>query len=400
MRAALYTGQSFTQVMPEALNEIQANQFFICKTKSVAISRIRHRIRHGLRINDIELGINGYSEPEIVNRLVGCALTRGEFNNAGFGIGDTCVDIPKTIITLESLRADFDAVFLGLGLAGVNTLGIPEPQAAGLADAVEFIAELRQASDLSAVPVGRHVLVIGGGMTAVDAAVQSKLLGAETVTIVYRRGAEAMPASAHEQAWAQTHGVLIRHWAAPEAVLAEGGQVTGVRFAATQLQGGKLVNTQLAVRIGIRRCYTGGAGCCDLGLGHLAVLVGVQGLKVEHWPDSGAAGHHALSAHAHLVLRLRRQGCKQPDAENGSQCRARQCLGPVHHTILFASGPVPRSMPLKRATPRFPSRASAEFCDIPPQADPAPLHLPDKRLDVALNDRRTPNEHPDHPAGR
>jgi glutamate synthase (NADPH/NADH) small chain len=146
-------------------------------------------------------------------------------------------------ITLESLRADFDAVFLGLGLAGVNTLGIPEPQAAGLADAVEFIAELRQASDLSAVPVGRHVLVIGGGMTAVDAAVQSKLLGAETVTIAYRRGPEAMPASAHEQAWAQTHGVLIRHWAAPEAVLAEGGQVTGVRFSTTRLEGGRLVNT-------------------------------------------------------------------------------------------------------------------------------------------------------------
>jgi len=149
-------------------------------------------------------------------------------------------------ITLESLRADYDAVFLGLGLAGVNTLGIPEPgaeAAAGLADAVDFIAELRQASDLSAVPVGRHVLVIGGGMTAVDAAVQSKLLGAETVTIAYRRGAEAMPASAHEQAWAQTHGVSIRHWAAPEAVLAEGGQVTGVRFAATRLDGGKLVPT-------------------------------------------------------------------------------------------------------------------------------------------------------------
>ena len=146
-------------------------------------------------------------------------------------------------ITLESLRADFDAVFLGLGLAGVNTLGIPEPQATGLADAVEFIAELRQASDLSAVPVGRHVLVIGGGMTAVDAAVQSKLLGAETVTIAYRRGPEAMPASAHEQAWAQTHGVLIRHWAAPEAVLAEGGQVTGVRFSTTRLEGGRLVNT-------------------------------------------------------------------------------------------------------------------------------------------------------------
>jgi dihydropyrimidine dehydrogenase (NAD+) subunit PreT len=146
-------------------------------------------------------------------------------------------------ITLDGLRADFDAVFLGLGLAGVNALGISEPQAAGLDDAVGFIAELRQASDFSAVPVGRHVVVIGGGMTAVDAAVQSKLLGAETVTIVYRRGTESMGASAHEQAWAQTHGVLIRHWAAPQAVLAEGGSVTGVRFAVTKLEGGKLVSS-------------------------------------------------------------------------------------------------------------------------------------------------------------
>jgi dihydropyrimidine dehydrogenase (NAD+) subunit PreT len=145
-------------------------------------------------------------------------------------------------ITLQGLRADFDAVFLGLGLTGVNALGVPEPQAAGLANAVDFIAELRQAGDYAALPVGRHVVVIGGGMTAVDAAVQSKLLGAETVTIVYRRGAEAMPASAKEQAWAQTHGVLIRHWAAPVEVLAEGGRVTGVRFAATELRDGKLVN--------------------------------------------------------------------------------------------------------------------------------------------------------------
>jgi dihydropyrimidine dehydrogenase (NAD+) subunit PreT len=66
-------------------------------------------------------------------------------------------------------------------------------------DAVDFIAELRQASDLSALPVGRNVVVIGGGMTAVDAAVQSKLLGAETVTIVYRRGREKMSASRYEQ---------------------------------------------------------------------------------------------------------------------------------------------------------------------------------------------------------
>ena len=149
-------------------------------------------------------------------------------------------------ITLDGLRRDFDAVFLGLGLAGVNSLGIPEPalaEAGGLANAVDFIAVLRQASDLARVGVGRHVIVIGGGMTAVDAAVQSKMLGAETATIVYRRGPQTMSASLHEQDWAQTQGVLIRHWAAPVEVLAADGAISGVRFARTALVDGKLVAT-------------------------------------------------------------------------------------------------------------------------------------------------------------
>ncbi len=143
-------------------------------------------------------------------------------------------------VTLDGLRADFDAVFLGLGLAGVNALGVPETDAVDVssADAVDFIAELRQASDLSAVPVGRDVVVIGGGMTAVDAAVQSKMLGAETSTIAYRRGPEAMSASKHEQDWARTQGVLIRHWAAPVEVTAG-----GVRFERTTLRDGRLTGT-------------------------------------------------------------------------------------------------------------------------------------------------------------
>ena len=146
-------------------------------------------------------------------------------------------------ITLDGLMAGFDAVFLGLGLQGVNALGIAEPTATGLRNAVDFIAELRQSTDLSTLSVGRRVLVIGGGMTAVDAAVQSRKLGAEDVTIVYRRGAEAMSASRVEQQWAQTNGVTIRHWAAPKEVLSENGAVKGVRFAATALSGGKLVET-------------------------------------------------------------------------------------------------------------------------------------------------------------
>ena len=85
-------------------------------------------------------------------------------------------------ITVDGLVAAYDAVFLGLGLAGVNALGIAEPKLNGLRDAVDFIADLRQAGDLAEVPVGRNVVVIGGGMTAVDAAVQSRKLGAREVT--------------------------------------------------------------------------------------------------------------------------------------------------------------------------------------------------------------------------
>ena len=146
-------------------------------------------------------------------------------------------------ITVDGLVAAYDAVFLGLGLAGVNALGIAEPQLVGLRDAVDFIADLRQAGDFAEVRVGRSVVVIGGGMTAVDAAVQSRKLGAREVTIVYRRGADAMSASTYEQEWAQKNGVTIRHWAAPKEVLGVDGAVVGVRFATTKSEGGRLVET-------------------------------------------------------------------------------------------------------------------------------------------------------------
>jgi dihydropyrimidine dehydrogenase (NAD+) subunit PreT len=146
-------------------------------------------------------------------------------------------------IFLDALVRDFDAVFLGLGLAGVNAIGIAEPPGAQTRAAVEFIAELRQAMSPAEVPVGRRVLVVGGGMTAVDAAVQSRLLGAEEVTMVYRRGPEGLSASGYEQQWAKTNGVRIRHWLAPKEVLHQGGQVRGMRFARTRLDGDRLVQT-------------------------------------------------------------------------------------------------------------------------------------------------------------
>ena len=147
-------------------------------------------------------------------------------------------------IKLEKLRRDYDAVFLGMGLAGVNGLGIKAENIDGMYDAIGYIGTLRQAKDLSALPVGRRVVVIGGGMTAIDIACQTKRLGAEEVTIVYRRGQEQMSASHKEQDWAQTNGVLIRHWARPVRVLIESGAVGAVQFEYTKLDGrGKLAAT-------------------------------------------------------------------------------------------------------------------------------------------------------------
>jgi dihydropyrimidine dehydrogenase (NAD+) subunit PreT len=147
-------------------------------------------------------------------------------------------------IMLARLRADYDAVFLGLGLAGLQALGLDDEARDGMLAAVDYIAQLRQADDLSALPIGRRIVVIGGGMTAIDIATQARLLGAEEVTIVYRRGPEQMGASRSEQDWARTHGVGIRHWARPSRLLRDGDRVCGVEFETTQGDaGGKLVAT-------------------------------------------------------------------------------------------------------------------------------------------------------------
>ncbi len=144
---------------------------------------------------------------------------------------------------LAELSHHFDAVFLGLGLTGVNALGLADESAAGVGNAVEFIAGLRQANDLAALPIGRRVVVIGGGMTAVDAAVQSRKLGAEQVTIVYRRDRERMPASNYEQDWAQRNGVAIRTWSVLKALETGSGHVEGATFAGMHEVAGRLEAT-------------------------------------------------------------------------------------------------------------------------------------------------------------
>jgi glutamate synthase (NADPH/NADH) small chain len=110
----------------------------------------------------------------------------------------------------------------------VNALGLAGADLDGVQNAVDFIEGLRQ-TDKAQVAIGRDVVVIGGGMTAVDAAVQSRLLGAQNVTMVYRGPREKMSASAYEQEHATSAGVRIVYNAAPKAIHGT-GHVTGVEF--------------------------------------------------------------------------------------------------------------------------------------------------------------------------
>ena len=129
---------------------------------------------------------------------------------------------------MADLREAYDAVFLAIGLRGTNQLGIEGETLPGVRDAVEFIAELRQTVDKSSLRAGPRVVVIGGGNTAIDAATQAKFLGAEEVTMLYRRGPEHMSATAAEQDWAKRHGVNIRFWSAPLRITTANGALSVV----------------------------------------------------------------------------------------------------------------------------------------------------------------------------
>ena len=144
-------------------------------------------------------------------------------------------------LSLDYLKGRHDAVVLAMGLSGVNALHADGEDLSGVMDAVDFIAKVRQ-DNREDIAVGRNVVVIGGGMTAIDAAVQAKLLGAETVTIAYRRSQAAMGASRFEQDLASSKGVLIRENLQPVR-LAGNGAVESIELVYTRTGNGGLETT-------------------------------------------------------------------------------------------------------------------------------------------------------------
>ena len=130
-------------------------------------------------------------------------------------------------MSLTGLREQgYAAVFVATGAPQGWQLGIPGENAAGVRDAMRF---LREYNETGKAEVGEHVAVIGGGNSAMDAARTALRLGAKTVTVLYRRTRDEMPAYEEEVHEAEREGVRIKFLVAPSEIVLDSGKVTGVK---------------------------------------------------------------------------------------------------------------------------------------------------------------------------
>ena len=137
-------------------------------------------------------------------------------------------------ITLAELQAGYDAVYLAFGVGVARQLDIPGEELDGVVDAISFIYDIRS-KGYANVPVGNRVAVVGLGMTAIDAATQAKRLGANEVSIVYRRTYDEKPCTDVELDIAKLDGCNVIWLAAPKEVVGVNGKVTALICSIMQL---------------------------------------------------------------------------------------------------------------------------------------------------------------------
>ena len=130
-------------------------------------------------------------------------------------------------ITLDGLLADgYKAVYLALGAHQGTTLNLPNENVAGVRQGVDFLREVNLTGKTA---VGKRIAVIGGGNVAIDVCRAAVRLGADEVTIVYRRTRAEMPAWEEEIVAAEEEGVKINYLKSPKEVLVDNGRVCGLR---------------------------------------------------------------------------------------------------------------------------------------------------------------------------
>jgi len=199
------------------------------------LSCARDLRRHGYAVTVFEAkskpgGLNTYGiaeykmTPAVALAEVQDILDLGIELKLGVAIGR---DVP-----FEKLLADYDAVFIAIGLGRTKSLGIPGEDQKGVVDALAFIEQLKT-RPYAETRAGRRVAVVGAGNTAIDAVTQAKRLGAEWATIVYRRGPADMSSFHYEQELAKTDGCEFRFQCRPTRILGN-GQVTGLEVETPQ----------------------------------------------------------------------------------------------------------------------------------------------------------------------
>ncbi len=158
----------------------------------------------------------------------------------GLGVEFRCgVEVGKDV-SIEQIQKDFDAVFLGLGLAKGVKLRIPGEDLPGVVEALDFIEKIHD-QPLHTVAVGERVAVIGGGNTAIDAVTQAKRLGAREAVLLYRRSQAEMGAYRFEQDLAKADGARFMFNVAPVEVVADGnGHAAGLKLVRTAVKNDRI----------------------------------------------------------------------------------------------------------------------------------------------------------------
>ena len=175
----------------------------------------------------LRVGIPDYRlPPDILDREIDYLLRHGIESKTGMRLGED--------FSLADLSEQgYQAVFLAIGAHAAMNLGIPgEETANGVLDAIAFLRDVNLGDRQCP---GRKVVVVGGGNVAIDAARTAKRLGAETVTVVYRRSEQEMPAYGEEIQGAKEEGVQFATLAAPVGIRAENDCVVGFECIRTEL---------------------------------------------------------------------------------------------------------------------------------------------------------------------
>ena len=136
-------------------------------------------------------------------------------------------------LTVDDLFSQgYKAVYLALGAHKGIELGIPAENSKGVRQGVDYLRELNLSGSAD---TGRRVAIIGGGNVAIDVARSALRLGAEEVTIIYRRTRAEMPAWEEEIHAAESEGTIVTYLSAPQEVVETDGQVTGLRCIRMEL---------------------------------------------------------------------------------------------------------------------------------------------------------------------